>query len=777
MPIPVAVQPYRRLGPFKVMHRENTVYYLSDMQNQRLAHGILGDILLPYTLAEEFGDAAAKDSADSLDEFNNGSSSGLSSLSTSSGGSSPTAGPSHFAGHLSSSTPCSKTPEYWPDGNTSNNGRDDNETGYLSSGGGEMGGAVLADNPERAVLLPELMPMPYIEQSCHEVSHLMSIPGLYAKGYKLKVLADTSAKVCLITEKAAKRAGLRVTTNSRPMLCALWPEAAPHHSIRQANICLCVDNGPCVWTHAVIIGFNRGWDILVGGKALKQLRIQLTSPAMDRYLNGSGKTTNHPLKTIDGPWRAQTAVAVIEDTYDKMPDTAPSHNLSFPSLTEASCTTPLVFEPVVVWPMCAHNNDFYKLDMLYPKVTKVSITERLHHQCETEEHAAKLLGELETGKGMVHEYSGSCPPPAAYAPIQPPMHNEAKTVYVIQHTLSEAACKARDEVVDVCLRYGIDKPSRAFVQLPIFTKSKLNTTEHRVLFDDNMASFFTLLCLADDVTDFWTYDGGDCGKLHNRRMVQENSESPAIVQAFILHVFSGIPHLQNCILAYIDNIYIKSTTGNMDKHIADVGDFIRCLADMNVTINMCKSLRCVTRNIEILGHMWSADCSWDTFDHRVETLWIFHCLPISVSSSTSAVWSMQFLSTWSGHKHYLHYFTKLPENRASRRQTLMPCMSLGRLSNWLSLAKERTRPDKASTSDANNADETIDSDNAKYVIGVLTAEESSKSNEDDYDGSLFSNADPAGTESPVEKTATPAADDEGPPFRPGHNNMASWYVP
>ncbi|PIA15502.1 hypothetical protein COEREDRAFT_9208 [Coemansia reversa NRRL 1564] len=169
MPIPVAVQPYHRLGPFKVMHRENTVYYLSDMQNQRLAHGILGDILLPYTLAEESGNAAAKDSADSLDEFNNGSSSGLSSPSTSSGGSSLTAGPSHFAGRLSSSTPYSKMPEYWPDGNTSNNGRDDNETGYLSSGSSEMGRAVLADNPERAVLLPELTPMPYIEQSLEAI--------------------------------------------------------------------------------------------------------------------------------------------------------------------------------------------------------------------------------------------------------------------------------------------------------------------------------------------------------------------------------------------------------------------------------------------------------------------------------------------------------------------------------------------------------------------------------------------------------------------------------
>ncbi|PIA14075.1 DNA/RNA polymerase [Coemansia reversa NRRL 1564] len=258
------------------------------------------------------------------------------------------------------------------------------------------------------------------------------------------------------------------------------------------------------------------------------------------------------------------------------------------------------------------------------------------------------------GKGTVREYPGGCPPPAAYAPIRPPMHAAAKPIYVVQHMLSEAARKARDDVVSVHLQYGIDEPSQAFAQLPIFTKSKPNTTERHVLFDDSannslnmisvgmqlptpmecalflcdahivssvdMASFFTQLRLAGDVANYWTYDSGEHGKLRNRRMVQGNSESPAIAQAFILHVLNGILELRDRLLAYIDNIYLKSTTEDMDAHIADVGHFIRCLAKANVTINMRKSLWCAMHDVEVLRHTWSADHSWSTFDHRVETL-------------------------------------------------------------------------------------------------------------------------------------------------------------
>ncbi|PIA17564.1 hypothetical protein COEREDRAFT_7528 [Coemansia reversa NRRL 1564] len=322
-----------------------------------------------------------------------------------------------------------------------------------------------------------------------EVSHLMMIPGLCAKDCELRALADTSAKVCLITERAAKRAGVTINTNSRPLLRTLWPDAAPHHSVGCVHICLQVENGPRIWTHAVVVSFGKGWDLLVGGKTLQQLGIQLMSPAMDRCLGAASKAADHPAKTLDGPLMALVVAQTIEIAYESMPDTEPSRELSHPSPTETSRAVAPVSEPVVSHPIRArlglpanyfvpeHNDEFVTLNALYLEATEASIKERLHHQYVTDLHAEALLGELLTGKDAVREYPGGCPPPAAFAPIQPPIHSEAKPVYVVQHTLSDAARTAHNEVVSTCLQYGIDEPSQAFVQLPIFTKAKPNTTE------------------------------------------------------------------------------------------------------------------------------------------------------------------------------------------------------------------------------------------------------------------------------------------------------------
>ncbi|PIA13180.1 hypothetical protein COEREDRAFT_11677 [Coemansia reversa NRRL 1564] len=484
-----------------------------------------------------------------------------------------------------------------------------------------------------------------------KVSHLMAIPGLHAKNCELRALADTGAKVCLITERAAKCTGITININSRLLLRTLWPDAMPHHSVGRAHICLQVENGLRIWTHVVVVSFSKGWDLLVGGKTLQQLGIQLTSPMMDRHLGAACKAADHPAKTLDGPSTVLAVAQTIESAYESMPDTEPSHELSHPSPTETSRAAAPVSEPVVSRPMRArlglpanyfvpkHNDEFITLNALYLEATEASIKERLHHQCATDLHAEALLGELLMGKDTLWEYPGRCLPPAAFALIQPPMYGEAKPVYVVQHTLSD---------------YGIDEPSQAFTQLLIFTKAKPNTTERQVLFDNSannslnmisigmqlptpmeralflrdariissvdMASFFTQLQLSADVADYWTYDGGPRGKLRNWRMVQGNSESPAIAQAFILHVLEGVSGLQSRLLAYIDNIYIKSTDDDMDAHIADVGHFIRCLAKANVTVNMRKSLWCATRDVEILGRTWLVDLTWSTFDHWVETL-------------------------------------------------------------------------------------------------------------------------------------------------------------
>ncbi|PIA14738.1 DNA/RNA polymerase [Coemansia reversa NRRL 1564] len=91
------------------------------------------------------------------------------------------------------------------------------------------------------------------------------------------------------------------------------------------------------------------------------------------------------------------------------------------------------------------------------------------------------------------------------------------------------------------------------------------------------------------------YDRGPRGKLRNRRMVQGNSESPAIVQAFILHVLEGVSGLQSRLLAYIDNIYIKSTDDDMDAHIADsqalLAPFYKATGKVHLSKNDIEALR------------------------------------------------------------------------------------------------------------------------------------------------------------------------------------------
>ncbi|KAJ2608412.1 hypothetical protein H4S08_004462 [Coemansia sp. RSA 1365] len=316
------------------------------------------------------------------------------------------------------------------------------------------------------------------------------------------------------------------------------------------------------------------------------------------------------------PATAHAVSQTIKNAYKDMLDAQPMQELLHPSLTETRSSALPVMEPIVSCPMRAclellannfvpeRDDKFIRLNMMYPGATKASVNEQLHYQCETELHADALLRELMREKDAVWEYPGRCPLPAAFAPIQPPMHGQAKTVYVVQHMLSKVTCAARDEVVATRLQNGINKPSQAFVQLQIFTIANINTTEWRVLFENSainslnmisvgmqlpmliewalllcdaqiilfvdMASFFTQLWLSADVADYWTYDGGPQGKLCNWHMVQGNSKSPAIVHAFILHVLDGVTGLCDHLLAYIDYIYIKSTDNDMEAHIADI---------------------------------------------------------------------------------------------------------------------------------------------------------------------------------------------------------------
>ncbi|KAJ1732123.1 hypothetical protein LPJ61_002200 [Coemansia biformis] len=478
--------------------------------------------------------------------------------------------------------------------------------------------------------------------------------------------------VMLVTLSATRRLGLRITRTLHPELRPLWPDTTPHIMYGRTNVQLHVENSPKAWVHAVVVDWHCRWEILFGRDALATLGVSLVSLAMLRCSNSATTVPDHPGKHIDGPW-----CRTMEAAYEDFPDTAPSHDLVAAAPAAPSATAVGIPKPIHARPMCAqlalptsffveeHDDEFIRLDALYPEAMPNSISECTHHQCTSGVSAQVLAAELWTAHSALREYPGGCPPPTAYVPIRPPMRDGAESLFIMQHSLSPAAREAVENTAQVRLQYGIDEESGAFSQLPIFTKLKPGMDKHCVLFNDSgnnclnmrsigmqlphptehvqflhnvrivssidMASFFTQLHLATDVADFWVYNGACYGKLHTRHMVQGNSESPAIAQAFLTHILGMAESLRGKLLIYINNVYLKDAVGDEAAHIRDIGIMLRCLATANVTVNMRKSLWCAMSGIEVLGHAWSADCSWVPFDHWVATLWDLD-FPTSVSS-------------------------------------------------------------------------------------------------------------------------------------------------
>ena len=226
----------------------------------------------------------------------------------------------------------------------------------------------------------------------------------------------------------------------------------------------------------------------------------------------------------------------------------------------------------------------------------------------------KLLDELMLDKAphALRHYPTGCPPPAAIVPICPPLQDDAELLYVPQHTRSSAEQAFLEGYISTRLEYGIDEPGNAYANLPLFTVPKPDTEDRRVIFDDSvgstinmqklgmklpntndvklflpdarlitsvdLASFFTAIPVAEDARDHWTYDGGAHGRMRSRRLIQGNSVSPAIAQAFLTQILENISGLRSKLIWYIDNIYLKSTDGNEKSHIKDIGTLVRGLA-------------------------------------------------------------------------------------------------------------------------------------------------------------------------------------------------------
>ena len=83
-----------------------------------------------------------------------------------------------------------------------------------------------------------------------------------------------------------------------------------------------------------------------------------------------------------------------------------------------------------------------------------------------------LIKELYNGKGALKPYPKGCPPPIAFNPIAPPLKDDAKLMFINQHSLSLDAAKARDIFVEQRLKYGIDGKELCPFTSPCFYYSK-----------------------------------------------------------------------------------------------------------------------------------------------------------------------------------------------------------------------------------------------------------------------------------------------------------------
>ncbi|KAJ1728965.1 hypothetical protein LPJ61_003755 [Coemansia biformis] len=169
------------------------------------------------------------------------------------------------------------------------------------------------------------------------------------------------------------------------------------------------------------------------------------------------------------------------------------------------------------------------------------------------------------------------------------------------------------------------------MQLPRPTEHVQFLQDAHIMSSVDMVSFFMQLRLAADVADFWVYNGMCYVKLCTQCMVQGNSKSLAIAQAFLTFILGMAESLRSKPLVYIDNVYLKDMAGDKAVHIMDVSIMLCCLAATNITVNMRKSLWCATSSMEVLGHSWSANCSWAPFDHCIATLQGMD-FPVMVSS-------------------------------------------------------------------------------------------------------------------------------------------------
>ncbi|KAJ2386669.1 hypothetical protein H4S02_003745, partial [Coemansia sp. RSA 2611] len=427
----------------------------------------------------------------------------------------------------------------------------------------------------------------------------------------IKAVADPGAEISLLTLQAADRLGLTVHTDWRPRLIPAWART-PHTTEGYVNVRVEIADGPKRWTKAAVIDRPQKWEMLVGNKLLKELDVELVTPAMRRRQRGSAATGVPTTVASAGPAGATDIVAAQETVHRPITD---EDYADFP-VPERTADIVVDDEPIELIPdanavvrgatvgssaiqprkmrvklglpadyfVHEQDSDFHRWNALYPAVSQDEVAQRVVHQLGRSEDVEELTAALMSGAEALRDYPSGCPPPAAIRPIVPPMRPDAKLIYTVQHRVSEAATKAREEFVKTRLEYGIDEPTQAHCQMPVFTQPKPNTTATCVLFDDSgnnclnmvhvgveLAMWFEIITFLRDVMIVTSVD-----------------------LASFFTTIRPVPELQGKLLIYIDNIYLKSIDGDLTEHIRLIGVMMQALAKYNLLLNLKKSVFAAT---------------------------------------------------------------------------------------------------------------------------------------------------------------------------------------
>ncbi|KAJ2506309.1 hypothetical protein GGI11_006707, partial [Coemansia sp. RSA 2049] len=415
-----------------------------------------------------------------------------------------------------------------------------------------------------------------------------------------KTSSNGHAAVSLITRVCAEKLGLNIRQDRQQRLCSPFSSEV-FTSFGTARARIGITDGPKIWTWLTVIDIEQPWELLLGSVLLKKLDIQLMTPAMRRQMVKRGQVTDDShsfgvAETADAGDKSEVMKMPTDADYEAVADSIAALATDIELKSVEMCTDAETDERTMVTTLrprrlraklgltgdffiYQRDDDLVHWDAKYPAATRESVEQRIVHQLNKPAQAKQLIDMLiAKGATTLREYPSGCPPPAAIAPIRPPMSEHAKLVFTLQHPMSEAAHQTREEFVATRIEYGIDEPTTAYSQMPIFTVPKPNTTARRVIFDDttnnelnmlhlgiqlpspiervqflsdakrissiDLGSFFTTIRLSSDVRDFWCYQGGSRGRLRTARMVQGNSESPAIAQAFFEHVFADVSRLK-----------------------------------------------------------------------------------------------------------------------------------------------------------------------------------------------------------------------------------------